>query len=55
MRRGKVVVSDRHANYFVNEGGGTSQDFLDLVQDVRDRVAAKFDVDLCPEVKIWGG
>ncbi len=55
LRRGKIVVSDRHANYFVNEGGGTSQDFLDLVQDVRDRVAAKFDVDLCPEVKIWGG
>jgi UDP-N-acetylmuramate dehydrogenase len=55
LRRGKVVVSGKHANYFVNEGGGTSQEFLDLVQDVKDRVAAKFGVDLVPEVKIWGG
>jgi UDP-N-acetylmuramate dehydrogenase len=55
MRRGNIVVSGKHANYFVNEGGGTSRDFLALVEDVRDRVAEKFGVVLVPEVKIWGG
>ena len=55
LRRGKIVVSGKHANYFVNEGGGTSRDFLALVEDVRDRVAEKFGVVLVPEVKIWGG
>lgn len=55
MRRGHVVVSGKHANYFVNEGGGTSRDFLDLIADVRERVHSRFDVELQPEVKIWGG
>ena len=53
MRRGNVVVSGKHANYFVNDGGGTSQDFLDLMADVQERVAAKFGVELVPEVKLW--
>ena len=54
MRRGKVVVSGKHANYFVNEGGGTSKDFLDLMAEVHDRVATEFSIELLPEVKIWG-
>ena len=54
LRRGGVAVSGRHANYFINEGSGTSQDFLALVRDVQDQVRAKFDVDLIPEVRIWG-
>ncbi len=55
LRRGKIVVSGKHANYFVNEGGGTSREFLVLVEDVRDRVAEKFGIVLMTEAKIWGG
>ena len=54
LRRGEVVVSGKHANYFINEGGATSQDFLDLVRDVQDRVREEFAVELKPEVRIWG-
>jgi UDP-N-acetylmuramate dehydrogenase len=54
MRRGKIVVSGKHANYFVNEGGGTSRDFLDLMHEVQERVAGQFGVALEPELKFWG-
>lgn len=54
LRRGEMVVSGKHANYFVNQGGATSQEFLDLIRDVQDRVREMFDVLLEPEVRIWG-
>ena len=53
LRRGGVRVSGKHANYFINEGGGTSADFLNLMRDVQNRVKDQFDVSLVPEVKIW--
>src|SRR5262249_5906395 len=55
MRRGGICVSQKHANYFVNEGGGTADDFLDLMADVQGRVRAHSGVELDPEVKLWGG
>ncbi len=54
MRRGGVVVSGKHANYFVNEGEGTAADFLGLVDDVRERVRQEFGVELELEVQLWG-
>ena len=53
-RRGGVSVSGKHANYFVNDGTGTCQDFLDLVADVRAAVQAKAGVELALECKFWG-
>ena len=54
LRRGQIVVSGKHANYFINEGDGTSQDFLDLIRDVQDRVREEFAIELHPEVRVWG-
>jgi UDP-N-acetylmuramate dehydrogenase len=54
MRCGAVSVSGVHANFFINEGGGTSADFLALVNDVRNRVRDRSDVELQMEVKMWG-
>lgn len=54
MRRGAVSVSGVHANFFINEGRGTSADFLALVNDVRDRVRDHSEVELQMEVKMWG-
>lgn len=54
LRKGALVVSGKHANYFVNEGGGTSRDFLELMAEVQKRVAGEFGVQLHPEVKVWG-
>lgn len=49
-----VQVSDRHANYFVNDNTGTAADFVALMYQVRSRVLDQFGVELEPEVKFWG-
>jgi len=54
LRRNGVQVSDKHANYFVNDDTGTAADFVALMDEVRSRVRGEFGVDLRPEVKFWG-
>ena len=49
---GKVQVSPLHANYFVNLGGGTSEDVRRLIEHSRDCVQDQFGVRLELEVKI---
>lgn len=52
-RIGGVEVSRKHANYFINIGGGASSDALALIDHVRQRVAKEHGVTLETEVKIW--
>ena len=54
LRRGRAVVSPRHANFVVNEGGASADDVLGLIDDVRERVRVSKGVDLELEVKVWG-
>lgn len=54
MRVGGVIVSKLHANYFINSDGGTSSDFLKLMEIVINTVNVKFGVLLEPEIKIVG-
>lgn len=54
MKTGGVEVSRVHANYFVNKGGATSRDFIELMKVVKERVRAYSGIDLEPEVKIIG-
>jgi UDP-N-acetylmuramate dehydrogenase len=51
---GGIKVSDRHANFFVNLGGGTATDFYQLMEKVRRAVFKKFSIELEPEVKLVG-
>jgi len=52
-RRGGAVVSPRHANFIVNEGGATAADVLELAERVRERVAREAGVELEWEVRVW--
>jgi UDP-N-acetylmuramate dehydrogenase len=52
-RVGGAMVSDRHANFFVNAGEATCADMLGLIDDVRERVHAAYDVELENEVIFW--
>jgi UDP-N-acetylmuramate dehydrogenase len=54
MRTGGVEVSSMHANYFINKGGATCRDFMELMEAVKARVKAYSGIDLEPEVKIAG-
>jgi len=54
MRVGAVQVSSRHANFFVNLGGGTASDVLALIEKVRQMVEEKCGVRLELEVQKLG-
>ncbi len=51
---GGASVSEKHANFILNEGEATAQDIEQLIVHVRNVVRARFDVDLIPEVRIVG-
>lgn len=52
-RRGAAVVSEKHANFVVNEGGARAGDVLEILDLVRERVARETGVELELEVKVW--
>jgi UDP-N-acetylmuramate dehydrogenase len=54
LRVGGAVVSDKHANFFQAEAGATARDVLDLVAEVRRRVAETAGVELVPELHVVG-
>lgn len=51
---GGAQVSEKHAGFFINRGGATAADFLQLMALVQARVEAAFQVHLEPEVRIIG-
>lgn len=53
-RVGNVEVSPVHANYFVNLGGGTAEEALELIALVRKRVREKLGIELEAEVRVIG-
>ncbi|MFZ0978550.1 MAG: UDP-N-acetylmuramate dehydrogenase [Candidatus Acidiferrales bacterium] len=52
-RVGDAIVSDRHANFFVNAGKASCVDMLKLIEDVRERVRSAYGVELENEVIVW--
>ena len=46
-------MSQRHANFFENDGKGTASDVLKLADAVRDRVRKAHGVELEMEVRRW--
>jgi UDP-N-acetylmuramate dehydrogenase len=52
-RVGDAMVSDRHANFFVNAGHASCYDMLKLIDDVRDRVRGAYGIELENEVIVW--
>lgn len=52
VRIGGAQVSELHANFLVNTGQASAQDFLDLMRTVQEKVFAQAGVWLEPEVHI---
>ncbi len=52
-RRGAAVISERHANFIVNEGGARAADVLELVEIARERAEREARVALEMEVRVW--
>ena len=52
-RIGGAVVSTTHANFIVAEDGARSADVLKLIDEVKEAVLKRFDVELELELDIW--
>jgi len=52
---GRIAVSKKHANFFINLGGGSAEEFICLMDIVKERVYMEFGIRLEPEVCIWRG
>lgn len=44
-----VMIWDKHANFIVNKGGATSEDVLELMVMMRNKVKEMFNIELIPE------
>jgi UDP-N-acetylmuramate dehydrogenase len=53
-RVGGAVVSERHANFIINEKQAKAQDVQQLIQQIQTTVFEKFGVKLEPEIKFAG-
>jgi UDP-N-acetylmuramate dehydrogenase len=47
---GKIMVSLKHANFFLNLGGGKAKDFLKLIKEVKKEAKKRFKIDLKEEI-----
>jgi len=52
VRVGGAEVSPVHANYIVNADNATSQDVIDLIKIVQEKVKEKFNMDLETEIVV---
>jgi UDP-N-acetylmuramate dehydrogenase len=53
-RIGGAVVSEKHANFILNDGSATAADIEALIEHVRERVREATGIELCSEVRIVG-
>ena len=51
---GKASISKKHSNFFVNEGGASSEDIERLIKFVKQKVTEKHNIKLDLELKIIG-
>lgn len=54
MRRGDAAISEKHANFFVNEGNAAAADVRWLIEEARRRVFDRFGIRLETEVEFVG-
>jgi UDP-N-acetylmuramate dehydrogenase len=54
LRHGRVVVSEKHANFFVAEPGASAGDVYALVRAVQERVEGAAGIRLVPELHFVG-
>ncbi len=51
---GDAKISEKHANFFINDGDASSRDMLMLIKKAHKEVKDKFNVNLALEVKLMG-
>jgi UDP-N-acetylmuramate dehydrogenase len=54
MRRGEIHVAGYHANLIYNAGQGTARDLCELIAELKQRVRARFGIEVEEEVQYVG-
>ncbi|NIA08743.1 MAG: UDP-N-acetylmuramate dehydrogenase [Nitrospiraceae bacterium] len=54
LRIGDAEVSKKHANFIINYGKARAIEVLDLLETIKERVKAETNIELAPELSIWG-
>ena len=54
FKEGDAIISQKHCNFFVNNGNAKSSDIENLIKKVKKKVYEKTGVDLELEIKIIG-
>jgi UDP-N-acetylmuramate dehydrogenase len=49
---GDAQVSEKHANFIINNGNATARDVMVLINDIRQKVREKFSIELETEIEI---
>jgi len=52
QRCGGFVISEKHANFFINTGAGTAADYKTLITLAQEAVVKQFGIHLEPEIEI---
>tara|TARA_B100000282_G_scaffold289103_1_gene258477 strand:- start:727 stop:1998 length:1272 start_codon:yes stop_codon:yes gene_type:complete len=53
-QQGEAIISDRHANFILNQGNATADDVISLIKRVRERIRESNGLLLEPEVNLMG-
>lgn len=51
---GDCVISEKHANFIINQGQGKAKDVFQLIQLIKSKVKEKFGIDLELEIQLIG-
>ena len=54
MKVGGISISEKHANFFVNDGHGRASDVLELIEICRQKAREKFSLSLAEEIQKVG-
>jgi UDP-N-acetylmuramate dehydrogenase len=54
LKIGGAFVSEKHANFLMNDGSATLQDVLDLCLSIQDKVERQFGLRIEREVQLVG-
>ena len=54
MKSGNAHISEKHCNFFVNDGNAKSSDLENLIHQVKSKVLNKTGIDLELELQIIG-
>ena len=53
-RIGDAEISIKHANFIINHGNASSDNVLELIKIIKNKIKEQFDIDLKLEVKLLG-